>query len=670
MFQNEIFEQKWKIVEETFHKFLKSGVLPLTIVAGKDKKTVTEEHLGELIRAIHDEIFTISVCGQVKAGKSTLLNSLFFGDDVLPVFDTPMTAKLTFLEYRAGEPGFEVEFYSEDEWNELRSIMKIENGDALMQLDERCQYCAEKFGEWWQNWIGHPPVTCKKLEALAQYVSVPKDGGPGTNCCGRFTPFVKQVKIHLPHENLKNLRIVDTPGLNDSNIINSSQTTEWVKNAHAVIYVLDVTGAHEPDIIFFQKYFPSSASDARIFVQNKIDTNQNAASVRNAIRQYGKQSVYRELGLFGEDETICSYSGLLALRQSKIKAGKQPSEAEDYAYGFDWIDEDFDPDPDHLQEQISRKLYQRSGCIRISRIMGEFINLAQEKHRQLMAEKELKEEQAHACGMDQKKLDDRILKLKEFCAAIDDTTNATLEAGDRNIRHTIETLKHECAKSNAFILKKIERDMTGMEHLDDVLNKLPSRFIYHIRESYAGLSEKIIRTKKKLYEHLDEQKGELLDLASRYGFFEDLVSAKYIETDCGKEIDGNIEKLDDFSKNLEDQLPNGFTNLFTRMSTIRSRAYRCAAEALNELLKSFGTICDSLKDQTERQMRTYLENVATWANERRGNLEEVKRQSSQKQDMQKQYYDAAENFRKQAEVLVQKINELKDLKNSILPDGR
>lgn len=664
MFQNEIFEKNWKIVEETFCKFRKSGVLPLTIVAGKDKKTITEESLEKQICAIHDEIFTISVCGQVKAGKSTLLNSLFFGDDVLPVFDTPMTAKLTFLEYSPGEPGFEAEFYSADEWDELRSIMKEENDDALMQLDERCQYCAEKFGEWPQKWIGHAPISCKKLELLSQYVSVPKNGLTGADGCGRFTPFVKLVRIHLPHENLKNLRIVDTPGLNDSNIINSSQTTEWVKNAHAVIYVLDVTGAHEPDILFFQKYFPSSASDARIFVQNKIDTNPDAISVRNAIRQYGKQQIYQELGLFGEDETICSYSGLLALRQSKIKSGKQPSEAEDFAYKFDWLDKDFDPDPDHLQEQISRKLYLRSGRIRISRIMGEFINLAQEKLRQLMAAKELKEEQARACGMDQKKLDDRIAKLKEFCTAIDDTTNASLEAGDRNIRLTIEVLKRECEKSNEAILKRIDRDIMGMEHTEEVRCKLPSRFMYHIRDSYAGLSEKIVRTKNKLYRHLDEQKEELLKLASSYGFFEDLVSAKYIETDYGKEIDRIIEKLDGFSTDLQDQLPNAFTNLFTRMSTIRSRAYGCAAAALEELLKNFGAICESLKDQSEKQMRTYLTNVTTWANERRGNLEEVKKQSSQKKGLQEQYYDAAEKIRKQAETLTQSVIELKNLKNS------
>ena len=100
------------------------------------------------------------------------------------------------------------------------------------------------------------------------------------------------------------------------------------------------------------------------------------------------------------------------------------------------------------------------------------------------------------------------------------------------------------------------------------------------------------------------------------------------------------------------------------MSTIRSRAYGCADAALEELLKNFGAICESLKDQSEKQMRTYLTNVTTWANERRGNLEEVKKQSSQKKGLQEQYYDAAEKIRKQAETLTQSVIELKNLKNS------
>ena len=45
-------------------------------------------------------ILKIGVVGQVKAGKSSFLNSLLFdGESVLPKASTPMTAGLTVLEY-------------------------------------------------------------------------------------------------------------------------------------------------------------------------------------------------------------------------------------------------------------------------------------------------------------------------------------------------------------------------------------------------------------------------------------------------------------------------------------------------------------------------------------------------------------------------------------------
>ena len=58
----------------------------------------------------------IGIVGQVKAGKSSFLNSLFFnGENVLPKASTPMTAGLTVIEY-AEKNTFEVEYFDEKDW--------------------------------------------------------------------------------------------------------------------------------------------------------------------------------------------------------------------------------------------------------------------------------------------------------------------------------------------------------------------------------------------------------------------------------------------------------------------------------------------------------------------------------------------------------------------------
>ena len=59
-----------------------------------------------------DNVLQIGIVGQVKAGKSSFLNSLFFnGENVLPKASTPMTAGLTIIEY-AEKKTFEVEYFN------------------------------------------------------------------------------------------------------------------------------------------------------------------------------------------------------------------------------------------------------------------------------------------------------------------------------------------------------------------------------------------------------------------------------------------------------------------------------------------------------------------------------------------------------------------------------
>ena len=75
-----------------------------------DFQTIMQE--GRLLR--------LGVIGRVKAGKSSLLNALFFqGENVLPKAATPMTAALSTLTY-AEERGLEVDYYSEQDQDEIR----------------------------------------------------------------------------------------------------------------------------------------------------------------------------------------------------------------------------------------------------------------------------------------------------------------------------------------------------------------------------------------------------------------------------------------------------------------------------------------------------------------------------------------------------------------------
>ena len=67
-----------------------------------------------------DRLLRIGIVGAVKAGKSSLLNALFFnGNDILPKAATPMTAALTELSY--GEKcEISVDFFTDMDVQELK----------------------------------------------------------------------------------------------------------------------------------------------------------------------------------------------------------------------------------------------------------------------------------------------------------------------------------------------------------------------------------------------------------------------------------------------------------------------------------------------------------------------------------------------------------------------
>jgi len=63
----------------------------------------------DLLNSLERARLRIGFIGQIKTGKSTLINALIFRKPVMPVSATPMTASLCFLTY-GDKPKVEVEF--------------------------------------------------------------------------------------------------------------------------------------------------------------------------------------------------------------------------------------------------------------------------------------------------------------------------------------------------------------------------------------------------------------------------------------------------------------------------------------------------------------------------------------------------------------------------------
>lgn len=175
----------------------------------------------------------IGIIGQVKAGKSSFLNTMIFnGMEILPKAATPKTATLTKIEY--SERNFiEIEYYSIDEWKMLEEkakdsseIDEIVVAKEIMSIVRENRINPYEYLEKGQDIIAFNSYD-KLMEELNNYV--------GDD--GKLTPLVKSVKLNINREELNEISIVDTPGLNDPILSRSEKTRQFIEMCDVVFFL-------------------------------------------------------------------------------------------------------------------------------------------------------------------------------------------------------------------------------------------------------------------------------------------------------------------------------------------------------------------------------------------------------------------------------------------------
>lgn len=238
-----------------------------------------------------DNVLQIGIVGQVKAGKSSFLNSLFFnGESILPKASTPMTAGLTIIEY-ADKNTFEVEYFNEKDWDifvsqdeeykkreqEVRAnnpgepeiIIKkeIENrtSDKIRSAHEMVSMCSSKA----RQKIGQKNDAKEFYDlddlqnVLEQYV--------GAN--GEYTSVVKSLYIKMNDKRLDGLRIVDTPGVNDPVVSRENRTRTFLHSCHGVFLLsasTDFLGSG--DVSFLNSRIGGSGIGSVVLLASKFDS--------------------------------------------------------------------------------------------------------------------------------------------------------------------------------------------------------------------------------------------------------------------------------------------------------------------------------------------------------------------------------------------------------------
>lgn len=598
------------------------GIFPIQL---KDK-TITEEGLRTEITTLLDEPYTVAVCGVVKAGKSSLLNALIFGDSVLPSFDTPLTAKLTFIEYTdEPNPYFEVTFYDRKEWEEIRAKFSAEELEAL---DRRVEQCAER-GARLNTYVlpeRHETVRVDDLRKLEEYVTDPNNGK------GTYTPFVKSVTVRLHNESIKAIRVVDTPGLNDANVINSIETANWVSKAHAVIYVLKVRGAAAADVEFFQSYFPSTAVDARIFVQNQIDTEpEDYKTAKAAIKRYGDEERYKKMGLFGKAETICSYSALGMLLKAKTDRGDELTE-EEAEYWNDFQEMGItEYDPDHLAETLAKKLYAREGHVRIDRIRGILTKAYQQAivvcgEQSVAASLKVKDAKKSV-----EECDKEIEAYNSFKRKLDATKEDVRAEFVKNVN------KHREAISSA-LAQQVTRVTSALRSTADACGGVPMELKTRVPYKLSQLvRETLVPTVMPLLDNASSDlRNRLKDVTKQLD--KDAINAGIYDEITIPSIDLTLRDTLDalrFAKLVNpeviyEEVPSRFAQFFSFFSgknaqTANDMAYKIAVDSFNEKMESIRQYLQNDFTQIfEQSFNEVVNQYETYANNRQKELKKAK----------------------------------------------
>lgn len=291
-----------KITIENYTQIFDELAANFTKLEQSENQNVKEtfKKINEKIKEVYDggntlrktnSVLKIGIVGQVKAGKSSFLNSLFFnGENVLPKASTPMTAGLTVLQY-GDKNEFEVEYYNAAEWKNFEDkaktyddiIESVKSGNPSMTDEEAAK----------QTDIDHEYVAAKELvtsckrnakmqiQEKSKIETVPfydvsdlqniLEKYVGAN--GDYTPIVKCLTIKLHDERLKDVQIVDTPGVNDPVLSREQRTRDFLRECHGVFF-LSYSGRFfdSTDVSFLTERIGSQGIGEVVLIGSKFDS--------------------------------------------------------------------------------------------------------------------------------------------------------------------------------------------------------------------------------------------------------------------------------------------------------------------------------------------------------------------------------------------------------------
>ena len=319
----------------------------------------TAQAIRTLVEGIETRVCCVAFAGQMKAGKSSLINVLVETPDLLPSGINPWTTVITRLHFGVpGKPraGASFTFFDPGEWGRLSAGGRTRelteqlfpgfDWKALSSQVEAMQERArQKLGDRFEDLLGtehvYPDIT---PHLLNRYVGA---GHPGDTDCwegaeGEFSDITKLADVFLDLGAFSYPTVlIDTPGVNDPFLVRDEITRQNLEAAGICVIVLTARQPLSTADLSLLRMLRGLKKDRLIIFVNKIDEIDGGEEVLREVS--GRLSAVLQQEFPAADIPIVFGSAQLAREALALSASLQ-EKADLDANGpalefFDWPDQ-------------------------------------------------------------------------------------------------------------------------------------------------------------------------------------------------------------------------------------------------------------------------------------------------------------------------------------------
>lgn len=613
---------------------------------------VKRDDIEERIQNLSNEKFIVSICGQMNSGKSTLLNSYIFGDLVLPFYDTTQTAKLTIINY-SDSPYFEPVFYDQNEWEQVTSSFKNDEEfkESLNLADEAGINLNKIFDK-------RKTEKINDLKKLTDYVAIPVNGGI-------YSPFVNYVNLYYPNEILKEVTVVDTPGINDPNQLRERITLDWVKKSDAVLYVTYAKGAFtEDDYNFIQKNLIHIPRENMIIAVNKSDTVEDINSIGQWLDTLSDNDKFLKGKIFDKQTPRVFVSSLGELIRKMTENGIDLTE--DLKYYFDAFKKGIDftqsdnNNIEKLGKVIEEKLVRDKGS-KLIKSHKEFVEslfkrIIQSIDLQLSTNRMKQEDYSK----DTEELQNELDNLQKQSEKIDRKL-IDLDSKGRKLSYNLSNEQEkDVIKTKTAIVEDIENKLNSLEYIDLFYDQVPW-ILKSSFENHVGLLERSFEKLTNSYnEEVEKEIEEFVDELSQYQLFsKDFIRSSFnlstyeVCRDFRETVDNYL------SREVVEEMIASVTSRWSRFWNTEKGRKQSVGFFKNESNDIVTKIIDSIRKRSIDEISEHVKRVFEELNAKAKSL--IRERNNSKRDILKNQSDKANSLmtlKEEEQSLIQTKNEI------------